>query len=181
MNSIQIFKEFIKKMLPRLTKIQKIEPFKVSILWNNAEIREIDFEPLFLIWAEQKDENLLKLRDFAIFKHVSISESRTLEWKNVPITFTFKGKKSVQSLELDPDVLYQNSVLIRQIDHISIGSLLKKAREEMGLSQTQVAANAGTTRHYISRIENEQSEIQMDTLQKIIELGLGKKMRLEII
>ena len=169
------------KSLPRLTKIKKIEPFKVWTLWNNAEIREIDFDPLFQIWRQQKDENLLKLSDFEVFKQVSISESRTLEWKNLPITFTFKGKTSVQPLELDPDVLYQNSTLIRQIDRISIGSLLKKAREEMGLSQTQVAENAGTTRHYISRIENEQSEIQLDTLQKIIELGLGRKMRLEII
>lgn len=169
------------KELPRLSKIQKIEPFKVWMLWNNAEIREIDFEPLFQIWAEQKDENLLRLCNFEAFKQVSISESKTMEWKNLPVTFTFKGKTSVQPLELDPDVLYQNSTLIRKIDPISIGSLLKKAREEMGLSQTQVAENAGTTRHYISRIENEQSEIQLDTLQKIIELGLGKKMRLEII
>ena len=169
------------KSLPRLTKIQKIEPFKVWTLWNNAEIRVIDFDILFQIWAEQKAENLLKLRDFDNFKQVSLSESRTLEWKNLPTTFTFKGKTSVQPLELDPDVLYQNSTLIRQVNRVPIGSLLKKTREELGLSQTEVAANAGTTRHYISRIENEQSEIQLDTLQKIIELGLGKQMRLEII
>ena len=167
--------------LPRLTKIQKIEPFKVWTLWNNAEIRVIDFEPLFLIWTQQKDENLLKLRSFDDFKQVTLSESRTLEWKNLGTTFTFKGKTATQPLELDPDVLYENSTLMRKIESLSIGSLLKKAREELGLSQTEVAANAGTTRHYISRIENEQSEIQLDTLQKIIELGLGKKMRLEII
>ena len=168
-------------VLPRLTKIQKIEPFKVRTLWNNAEIREIDFEPLFQIWTEQKDENLLRLRHFDDFKQVSLSESRTLEWKNLPVSFTFKGQTSTQPLELDPDVLYQHSTLIRQIDRISVGSLLKKAREELGLSQTEVAANAGTTRHYISKIENEQAEIQLDTLQKIIELGLGKKMKLEIV
>ena len=64
---------------------------------------------------------------------------------------------------------------------MKIGLLLKKTRKELGLTQVQVATNVGTTRHYISRIENEQSEIQLDTLQKIIELGLGKKMELNII
>ena len=58
---------------------------------------------------------------------------------------------------------------------------MRKARLDAGLSQEEVALNAGTTRHYISRIENEQSEIQFDTFQKIIELGLGRKVKLEII
>ena len=49
------------------------------------------------------------------------------------------------------------------------------------LESGSVASNAGTTRHYISRIENDQSEIQFDTFQKIIELGLGRKVKLEII
>jgi DNA-binding XRE family transcriptional regulator len=99
----------------------------------------------------------------------------------LPITMTFKGQTQTFALELDPDVLYENSQLIRQIDPISIGSLFRKARLEAGLSQEQVASNSGTTRHYISRIENEQSGIQFDTFQKIIELGLGRKVKFEIV
>ncbi len=169
------------KVLPRITKILQTEPFKLLTIWNNAEIREIDFEPMFQMWQKNGEMNLLKIQDFDVFKNVSISLSRTLQWENIPISFTFKGKTSSQPLELDPDVLYENSTLIRRVERISIGQILKKTREELGLTQSQVAANSGTTRHYISRIENEQSEIQMDTLQKIIELGFGKKMRLEIV
>ena len=169
------------KLLPRITKILKVEPFKIHLLWNNSEVREIDFTELFLKWQQDGNTNLLRLKDFDAFKQVRLSEHRTLEWANLPIEVTFQGKTQAFPLELDPDVLYQNSQLIRQIERISVGSLLRKARLDAGLSQEEVASNAGTTRHYISRIENDQSDIQFDTFQKIIELGLGRKVKLEII
>lgn len=169
------------KSLPRITKILKIEPFKILLLWNNAEVREIDFTPLFQKWEKENNTDLLRLKDYDSFKQVSLSEQHTIEWQNLPIEINFKGKSQSFPLELDPDVLFQNSIIIRQIERISIGNLLRKARLDAGLSQEEVALNAGTTRHYISRIENEQSEIQFDTFQKIIELGLGRKVKLEII
>ena len=169
------------KSLPRITKILKVEPFKIQLLWNNSEVREIDFTILFVKWQQEGNTDLLRLKDFDAFKQVRLSEQRTLEWANLPIEVTFKGQTQAYPLELDPDVLFQNSTLIRKVERISIGSLLRKARLDAGLSQEEVALNAGTTRHYISRIENEQSEIQFDTFQKIIELGLGRKVKLEII
>lgn len=169
------------KSLPRITKILKVDPFKIHLLWNNSEVREIDFTELFLKWQQDGNTNLLSLKDFDTFKQVRLSEQKTLEWANLPIEVIFQGKIQTFPLELDPDVLYQNSQLIRQIERISVGSLLRKARLDAGLSQEEVASNAGTTRHYISRIENDQSEIQFDTFQKIIELGLGRKVKLEII
>jgi DNA-binding XRE family transcriptional regulator len=169
------------KGLPRITKILKIEQFKVLLLWNNAEVREIDFAFLFQKWEQERNFDLLRLKNQEDFKKVCISEQRTLEWKNLPVSITFKGQTQSSPLELDPDVLYESSQLIRQIEPISIGSIFKKARLEAGLSQEQVASNSGTTRHYISRIENEQSGIQFDTFQKIIELGLGRKVKFEIV
>ena len=169
------------KVLPRITKILKIEAFTLHLLWNNAEVRTLDFTTLFPKWEQSDNFDLLRLKNQADFKQVRLSEQRTLEWENLPVSLTFKGKTQSFPLELDPDVLYENSQLIRKIDPISIGSLFRKARLETGLSQEQVASNAGTTRHYISRIENEQSGIQFDTFQKIIELGLGKKVKFEIV
>ena len=169
------------KLLPRITKILKIEQFKILLLWNNAEVREIDFANLFHKWEQEGNFDLLRLKNNEDFKQVRISEQRTLEWEKLPVSVTFKGQVQSFPLELDPDVLYENSQLIRQIEPISIGSIFKKARLEAGLSQEQVASNSGTTRHYISRIENEQSGIQFDTFQKIIELGLGRKVKFEIV
>ena len=67
------------------------------------------------------------------------------------------------------------------IDSIPVGIMLRRAREKAGLTQTDVAINAGTTRNYISRIENGKSDIQVETLHKIVELGLGKELRLEVV
>jgi transcriptional regulator with XRE-family HTH domain len=58
--------------------------------------------------------------------------------------------------------------------------MLKEARENAGLTQADVALKSGTTRNYISRIENDKSDIQLETLQKIVELGIGGEMVLQI-
>lgn len=62
----------------------------------------------------------------------------------------------------------------------AIGEIIKEARKEAQLTQTQLAEKAGTTKNYISRIENGQSDIQMTTLFRIIELGLGKQLSFTI-
>ncbi len=168
-------------MLPRITKIIQVEPFKILLLWNSSEVREIDFDIFFKKWVTENNQNLLRLENYEDFKQVTLSDEKTLIWHNLSTSFTFKGQTISAPLDLDPDVIYKNSRLIKRIERISIGHLLKKAREEANLTQLQVAQNSGTTRNYISRIENEQSEIQLDTLQKIIELGMGRKLKLEII
>lgn len=49
-----------------------------------------------------------------------------------------------------------------------------------GLTQQELAIKSGTTRNYISRIENEHSDIEMATLRKIVETGLGKQLDIRI-
>ena len=169
--------------LVRISKIISVEPFKITALWNNGEIRINDFSKSFEIWANSENNHLLGLMNWEIFKDVSVTNEppRTMEWKNYPITFTWKGKTQTAPTDLDPDVLYHESVFLRKIEAIPVGNILKKARENAGLSQTDVAINAGTTRNYISRIENGKSDIQLETLHKIVELGLGKQLHLAVV
>jgi ribosome-binding protein aMBF1 (putative translation factor) len=61
-----------------------------------------------------------------------------------------------------------------------IGVLLQTARQEKGLTQEELAAKCGTTKSYISKIENDIKEVRISTLQKIVELGLGGKLNLSI-
>lgn len=61
-----------------------------------------------------------------------------------------------------------------------IGALIHEARLEMGLTQEELGAKCGTTKSYISRIENNLKEIRISTLQKIIELGFGGQLQLSI-
>ncbi len=61
-----------------------------------------------------------------------------------------------------------------------IGALLYEARMHKGLTQEELAEKAGTTKSYISKVENNIKEARISTLQKIIERGLGGQLRLSI-
>lgn len=61
-----------------------------------------------------------------------------------------------------------------------IGALLQEARKQRGLTQEQLADKVGTTKSYISKIENDIKEARLSTIQKIVEIGLGGKLELSI-
>ncbi|MBK8344640.1 MAG: helix-turn-helix transcriptional regulator [Bacteroidetes bacterium] len=65
-------------------------------------------------------------------------------------------------------------------ENFKIGFLLLEARLEKGLTQEQLAAKSGTTKSYISKIENNIKEVRISTLQKIVETGLGGHLELSI-
>lgn len=60
-----------------------------------------------------------------------------------------------------------------------IGVLLKKAREESGLTQDEIAKKLKTKKSAISRIENHSEDIRLSTLKNYVE-ALGKKLQLVI-
>jgi len=61
-----------------------------------------------------------------------------------------------------------------------IGVMLKEARKEANITQEQLAEKTGTKKSYISRIEKGQSDIQISTYYKLIEIGLGKHLNISI-
>lgn len=65
-------------------------------------------------------------------------------------------------------------------ENFKIGVLIYEARLEKGLTQEQLAAKVGTTKSYISKIENNIKEVRLSTLQKIVELGLDGHLELSI-
>lgn len=65
-------------------------------------------------------------------------------------------------------------------ENFKIGALLQEARIEKGLTQEELAEKVGTTKSYISKIENDVKEVRISTLQKIVELGLGGQVELSI-
>ncbi|MEQ1747492.1 MAG: helix-turn-helix transcriptional regulator [Saprospiraceae bacterium] len=161
------------KTLPKILRIIAIQPFELTLLWNTSEIRMLDFVPLFDRWKKEGDISLLPLCDWDVFQKVTLSETRTLSWPNLPILFTYKRETRSAPLELDALELYSQSQLVKEVATLNIGSMLREARMEAGLSQADVALKSGTKRNYISRIENNKSGIQFETLQKIVELGIG--------
>ena len=59
-----------------------------------------------------------------------------------------------------------------------IAEMLKQARKEQNLTQEQLAQRAGTKKSYISKLENAEGNIQLSTLIRIFESGLGRKIGL---
>lgn len=70
--------------------------------------------------------------------------------------------------------------LERDLESFKIGLLLKKAREEKKLTQLQLAELVDKKREYISRIENNGSNLTLKTLYDIVEKGLGGKVKITI-
>ena len=61
-----------------------------------------------------------------------------------------------------------------------LGAMLQDLRKEKGLTQEQLADKCGTTKTYISRIENNASDIRLSTLMRIIREGLGGHLKLSV-
>lgn len=64
-------------------------------------------------------------------------------------------------------------------EQFKIGVLLKKAREEAGFTQEELAEKLNTRKSAISRIENHAEDIKLSTLRKFAN-ALGKELRLEV-
>ena len=56
----------------------------------------------------------------------------------------------------------------------------QEARKQQQLTQQQLAEKVGTTKNYISRIENNASDIRLSTLMRIIREGLGGSLKLSL-
>ena len=64
--------------------------------------------------------------------------------------------------------------------NFKLGTLLHEARIQKGMTQAELAEKVGTTKSYISKIENNIKEVRLSTLQKIVQLGLGGELDLSI-
>ena len=65
-------------------------------------------------------------------------------------------------------------------ENFKIGALIHDTRLELGMTQEELAEKVGTSKSYISKIENNMKETRISTLQKIVELGFGGRLELSI-
>jgi HTH-type transcriptional regulator / antitoxin HipB len=68
----------------------------------------------------------------------------------------------------------------QEFEAFKIGVLIQEARKKQHLTQKQLAEKVGTTKNYISRIENNASDIRLSTLMRIINEGLGGHLKLSV-
>lgn len=68
----------------------------------------------------------------------------------------------------------------QKAQYFVISEMLRQARREANMTQEQLAQKVGTKKSYISRLENGQCDIQLSTLYRIFEQGLGRRIILLI-
>ncbi len=68
----------------------------------------------------------------------------------------------------------------RGFEAFKLGVMLQEMRKEKGMTQSELAIKCGTTKNYISRIENDASDIRLSTLLRIIQVGLGGRLNLNV-
>lgn len=61
-----------------------------------------------------------------------------------------------------------------------LGVMLQELRKQRNMTQEQLAEKCGTTKNYISRIENNASDIRLSTLQRIVREGFGGQLTLSV-
>ena len=97
-----------------------------------------------------------------------------------------KTKNNIKTLDQFKDKHYgkvgtkKRDALEEGYENFKIGALIHDARLEKGLTQEELAEKCGTTKSYISKIENNIKEVRISTLQKIVELGFGGHLQLSI-
>jgi DNA-binding XRE family transcriptional regulator len=97
-----------------------------------------------------------------------------------------KTNKNLKSFDVHLDENYgkQGSKTREKFDEefetFRIGVLIQEARKKQQLTQQQLAEKVGTTKNYISRIENDASDIRLSTLMRIIREGLGGNLKLSL-
>ena len=68
----------------------------------------------------------------------------------------------------------------QEFESFKLGVLLEEARIKLNMTQEELAEKCGTNKAYISRIENNASDIRLSTLMRIIQQGLGGHLKLTL-
>lgn len=67
-----------------------------------------------------------------------------------------------------------------EFEAFKIGVLIQEARKRKNLTQAELAIKSGTTKNYISKIENNVTDVRLSILMRIIREGLGGDLILEL-
>jgi DNA-binding XRE family transcriptional regulator len=168
-----------KPILPRILKINWVKDYQISAVFNNGESRVVDLAGYFD--KADEDSPAYILLDPEEFAKVEVG-GHTLSWPNTSNEILgVNGKKMNAPFDICPDRIYAMSRPDITVYQQNIGNLVKEYRTREGITQQELANRCGTTRNYISRIENNRSDIELGTLRKIIEIGMGKKMNIQIL
>lgn len=163
----------------RILKITEISYPTISFLSNNGEYRMIDIKELCKTLDYQKgDFGYEILLDKDLFNQVELVDN-ALAWRNLSgSAFLPNGQNFEYFFHLDPLVTIENSSVDEErTRRVNYGRSIKTIRKYMlSMTQEELGRRIGSDKHYISKVENYQTDLELKTLRKIYEVGLEKEL-----
>ena len=96
-------------------------------------------------------------------------------------TSTIKKWKKIKDDVYGKKGTARRDTLERDAKSFSIGLQLRNAREQKKLTQDELGNLINKKRTFISRVENDGSNLTLKTLYDIVEKGLGGKVQISIV
>lgn len=163
----------------RILRINKIEFPRIDAIFSNGEHRLINIKTVFQkAGIKEGDFGFELLQDKDLFNTVQLV-SGALSWQKLSKEIKLPGTGNIKtfSFDLDPLTVYNNSELDpSKRDTYKVGQTIKNLRSRLNLSQDTLAQAIGSNKQYVSRIENDKSDIEFNTLNRIFEIGFDKKV-----
>lgn len=75
----------------------------------------------------------------------------------------------------------EREVFEKEVENAVIGLQIQETRKKLKMTQEQLAVKVNKKREYISRVENNCGNITLKSLREIVEIGLGGKLKIEVI
>eukprot|EP01038_Epipyxis_sp_PR26KG_P018298 gene18298-25756_t len=112
-------------------------------------------------------------RVFCFFDNGNVASNEGILPRKKQIIMETKSWKDIKDNVYGVKGTDRRDELERDFEGFKIGLQLKKAREDKHLTQTELGELILKKREYISRIENNGSNLTLKTLYDIVEKGLG--------
>jgi hypothetical protein len=89
-----------------IEKIIEVKPFSVKVLWNDGNIRNIDFKNYLKNKSQDTESSYNQLLDYKIFSRVKC-DGTTLFWENLIQYIDIDGVQKSGNLDISPELLYE--------------------------------------------------------------------------
>src|SRR5690606_26927882 len=160
----------------RILKITEIDFPRIGFISNSGINMILNVKDLFeTMELGKSDFGYGIMEDEDVFNTVSLVDN-ALAWKGV-IKDVKLSDGSVFSafFHIDPIIAIENSIQNPvSANQSTLGKQIRELRKHKGMSQEELAGLIGSTKHYISKLENGKVDPEFKTLKKIFEIGLEK-------
>lgn len=92
--------------------------------------------------------------------------------------------KTLSQLEdkyIGPAGSKKREIYEKDLADLMIGYNIRQGRLKLDMTQEQLAERVGKKREFISRVENNGSNLTIKTLRDIVETGLGGSLKVEMV